>query len=246
MQVPRNAVDVDAILFALRAERFAVEFGLEIDPQATVRVADRDWREARISPLDMLRIELAALDILLTAPASTDAERGLERVRQIVPGWVRHQSQILVHLEEVPLDRPLRVTAWPRHGAQPPRVRLETGVQQNSALAEQPTLLPWTPIRLPRFGQGGCCPPDDFTLGPLVIAWRGAELPHERVGIVALAPPADPYDDASAIVFPVPGVITSGPAVVQRLDWGFARYVAGDGRLVYVGAREVLTAGEES
>jgi len=114
-------------------------------------------------------------------------------------------------------------------------------VQQNTALADEPTLLPWTAIRLPPFGQSACCPPDDFMLGPLVIAWRGLELGDEHVGVVGLAPPADPYDSATRLVFPVPGIVTTGPAIVQRLDWGFARYLAGDGRLVYFGVREAIT-----
>jgi hypothetical protein len=47
------------------------------------------------------------------------------------------------------------------------------------------------------------------------------------------------------LVFGVPGIVTTGPSVVQRLDWGFARYIAGDGRLVYFGAREALAATSE-
>ena len=246
-QMPGNVYDVDAILLALRAARFGVEFELDVDRDLMMHVAHRDWRQARLSRLDTLRIDLAALDVLLTAPTSFAARRGLERVREIVPAWVRHESRLLMQLEEVPLDRPLRVIAMPRMGAQPPRVKLETDVQQNRALEKEKTLLPWTAIRLPRFGQSGCCPPDDFSLGPLVIAWRSVNVPHERAGVVALAPPADPYNDASRTVFPVPGVITSGPTVVQRFDWGFARYIAGDGRLVYFGARDTrMTAEEEA
>jgi hypothetical protein len=240
-QVPREMTDIDEILFALRLERFAAQFDLEVDQELGNSISTQ--RKIRlISPLDLLRIEFAALDVLLTASSPTWAEEGLRRVRQIVPPSVRHQSRILIQLEDVRLTEPLRVIAYPRLGTRAPRARLETHVTQNSALAKEPTLLPWTAIRLPPFPQGACCPPDDFTLGPLVIAWRGQQLTQGRIGVVALAPAGDPYDAASSLVFGVPGIVTAGPSVVQRLDWGFARYIAGDGRLVYFGAREALTA----
>jgi len=239
-KVPREMADVDEILFALRLERFAAQFDLEVDETLSASITAQR-KIHRVSPLDVLRIELAALDVLLTASSPTRAEEGLRRVRQIVPSSVRHQSRILMRIEdEVP--EPFRVIAYPRLGTRPPRARLETEVKQNSALAKEATLLPWTAIRLPPFPQGACCPPDDFTLGPLVIAWRGQQLTQSRIGVVALAPAADPYDTASSLVFGVPGIVTIGPSVVQRLDWGFARYIAGDGRLVYFGARKTLAS----
>jgi hypothetical protein len=237
LRKPSDNEDAEAILFALRLARFAVEFGVEVDEEPVLRPRRT---EGRLSPADMLRVEFAALDVPLTAPAQEDIGRGLLRVLEIVPTWVRHRSRILIQLEDISLDRPLRIIAWPRRGVRPPRVRLETDVQQNAALADEPTLLPWTAIRLPPFGEAGCCRPDDFMLGPLVIAWRGQTLAQQHVGVVALAPNTDPYDDTSRTVFPVPGVVTSGPAIVQRFDWGFARYLAGDGRLVYFGVREAI------
>lgn len=234
--------DVDVLLFALRAIRFAAEFGLEFDDELASAIQQKGRRmQGRLTELEALRVELAVLDVILTAPTSTDASRGLRRVFEIMPGWVRQQSRILMQLGDSSLDRPLRVIALPRIGAQAPRVRLETDVRQNTAITEE-TLLPWTAIRVPRFGQGACCPPDDFMLGPLVIAWRGRELPNARIGVVALAPPADPYDAPSRLVFGVPGIVTAGPTVVQRLDWGFVRYLAGDGRLVYIGARSAIAS----
>lgn len=239
-KTPREVADIDEILFALRLERFAAQFDLEVDQELSASIpAPRKIRQ--ISPLDVLRIEFAALDILLTASLPTRAEQGMHRVRQIVPSSIRHQSRILTQLEDG-VPEPFRVIAYPRLGTRPPRARLETDVKQNTALAKEGTLLPWTAIRLPSFPQGACCPPDDFTLGPLVIAWRGQQLAQGRVGIVALAPAADPYDTAGSLVFGVPGIVTTGPSVVQRFDWGFARYIAGDGRLVYFGARPALTA----
>lgn len=239
-QSPQDITDIDVLLFALRAVRFAVEFGIELDDELASSIQNLGpRRQGLITELDALRVELAVLDVILTAPTSTDASRGLRRVFEIVPGWIRQQSRILMQLSDSSLDRPLRVIALPRLGAQPPRVLLETDLRQNAAITEE-TLLPWTAIRVPRFANGACCPPDDFMLGPLVIAWRGRELPTARIGVVALAPPADPYDAPGRLVFGVPGIVTAGPTVVQRLDWGFVRYLAGDGRLVYIGARSVI------
>jgi hypothetical protein len=232
---------IDAALFALRIARFAAQFGLDVDDKLKKDVSRLQRKEGHCSRLDLLRLDLAALDIFLTAPTPSDAKPLLHWLREIVPRWVRDRSRALLQLEDVfSSTGPSRVIAYPRMGGQPPRVRFEVDVHENSVLRDEPTLIPWTPIRLPPFAVGACCPPVDFALGPLVIAWRGVDLSNERVGVVALAPSADPYEPNSRFVFGVPGVITRQTAVVQRLDWGFARYLAGDGRLVYIGAREAI------
>ena len=231
---------VDAALFALRVARFAAQFGLEIADELTVGVAASRQKEGHVTPLDAYRLDLAALDVLLTAESASAATERLRWARDVAQGWLQKQSRILTQLEDVQADHPARVIAYPRVGREPPRVHLETGFGENPVLRDEATLLPWTAIRVPMFSAGACCPPSDFALGPLVIAWRGISVPEGRVGVVALAPPADPYETASRFVFGVPGLVTTERAVVQRLDWGFIRYLAGGGRLVYVGARHVF------
>ena len=86
---------------------------------------------------------------------------------------MQSESRLLAQLEEFPRG-PVRVVAFPRRGNVPVRVQFTAGLTENEFLAEnEPTLLPWTPVRLPRFRAGDCCPYDRLQPRPLTIAWRG-------------------------------------------------------------------------
>lgn len=234
----REIDPIDRTMFALRTRRFLSQFALQ-PVDGLQRFLDLGPMAVRTRD-ELTRIETAALDIVLTANE--------EVARKWWPGrgLAQSESRLLAQLEEFP-QGPVRVVAFPRRGNVPVRVQFAAGLTANAFLAEnEPTLLPWTPVRLPRFRASDCCPYEDFSLGPLTIAWRGVDLDEPRTGVVALAPPGDPYDESHRRVIAVPGIISRGRSVVQRLDWGFIRYLAGDGRTVYIGARAAMRPEEPS
>jgi hypothetical protein len=231
---------VDSDIVVLRAARFAAQFGLALDSEfleSLVRL--RLPRKGPIAHYAATMLDFAALDIVFTAQTRDVASTWLHEVEEFL-SEPRALSAVTVAQRLVASDRPIiHATAIPAWGDIGPSVEFSDAA--SAVVDGEESVVPWVPLRLPP-DTDNCCR-SDFRLGPLTIAWRSRDdnlIQHaEEVAPVILASPANPYEEPSRLVFAVPGIMDSGRSAVARLDWGFAQTMAGGGRLVFVGARQV-------
>lgn len=231
---------VDVAIQTLRAARFAAQFDLSIDErlEQSLRQTNQEMvaGQRRESPY----IALAIMDLLFTASTTIEARRRLGWTRETVPLLARRYDG-LFGLAYAALERDvMHAVVYPASEASRLRVDFRPDRPRETDWTDgHSSRVPWTPITLPK--SLPCCPIGDFSLGSLVIAWRGIQVPDAfQLGTVVLAPSADPYNEASSPVFGVPGIVDSGRSVVMRMDWAFAALLAGPRRTVFVGAREAL------
>jgi len=231
---------LDLSLFALRAARFAAQFGLGIDERLRNEIFTIGLG---VSPTLLRRspyVPLALIDVLFTASDLRSAWKYLDWSRDAVPALGRRYAALFNQMRSAIDSGRMYAVVYPSSEVAGPVVEFHAdGPADNSRTREIESAIPWTPIRLPRTLP--CCPSVDFSLGPLTIAWRGIAVTEVvDMGAVVLVPSINAYEEDAPLIFGVPSLIDSRVSTVARLDWAFAAQIAGPRSRVFVGARKAL------
>ena len=247
------------IFDALRLSRYLLQYPTEPNTEGQAFFPDRrrvqnlmetpDLRKERRH--NLLRFDLALLDLLVTARALPEAIDYLRAISAFLPSSLVERSSIFVAIRE--RYRPslsflggLVYRQRNRNGLQ---LRLLTQSGDNMLRGGTKSVVPWTLIWSLGTDGDDCCRHEDFKNGIAVVSWRSLNpnIRYSQTQALELAPVAQmardtPYGEltkaavaSSRKMLSIPGIVRVGASLTLRFDHAYTAQFIGRNVQISVG-----------
>jgi hypothetical protein len=200
--------------------------------------------------LELRRLELAVLDLVVTAIDLKTVFAFLDECRrELPPAWLERSRLLssIFYQSSLDVGAGIGVVLYKPGPQSALRTRIFNDTKSAPpALANTKSLIPW--LRLPSFGHNpnDCCNYRDFENGVATVAWRlkghaGAFLDFRESGFAAVAavlPSAKEYGQGRGqepIGLSLPGFVRKGQSLVLRIDHSYVRAYLNRNASFYLG-----------
>jgi len=229
------------VLDALRFARYLLQFpDVRPQPERAVipdRVVFERLLSSGIPPRtlqkNLLRLDLAVLDIITTADLLDPATFYLRQFWSNVPERLREMRTVLADLVMRNLADYEFVggLVYRPRPSETLRAKLRVDRGGGGERLGVKSLIPWTPLWSLQSAEDSCCRHTDFRNGVAVVSWRPikSDIPFDEDVAFDFAPAVQidsstPYAEASGktpLLLPIPGFVRTGPSVTLRMDHAF-------------------------
>jgi hypothetical protein len=245
-----DALRLSRYVLQYPSERYSEEQLALPDRQRAERIAETKESKA-VRNRNLLRFDLAVLDILMTAKSLPLAIGYVRNLRLHLPTVITDREDTVIQIVErfEPTLSFLGALVFRQRNDSGLRLKLMTRVEQGLSHGGLQSIIPWTYLWSLGSGDDDCCRHKDFKNGVAVLSWRpnNTSVTYSQSQALEFAPATQiaryaPYGDtpedevpSMRRLFSIPGIVRVGPSLTLRFDHGYMAQLLGRNVALYVG-----------